>query len=385
MGNSKFEWNAGTVILYIIILIVILILFRYFSIKMKYKPIFDWWNQNGGSLYDKYFNIFAIMAAYDNIIFYYISSLSGTLINQINRAQIMFLCDKIFPLTITPGISEITQFVLPRHMTVSINFTTGDNDLWFNEWLNKNPNYDDKSYLLYSNITEPAPDAKGKIIYNVTNDNKIPDPKTNKIGVYPAPNDTTNWKYLFIQWGAKTWSTSQDGTIIIPSLQPNEVTEWLDCNSHPDNFLARYGILPDSPLVIAFINNTYNYKSLKLDAISFKNLIGASNPGGWIGYLNGMYNSNISYDDYVDILYTTLAVEVRIPKPKAPVSNDCDTASNVISSISTGLGPLGIGILGGPPGIIFGGLVGIGLAIAQGITTNNKCNTQKEDDNTQNS
>ena len=149
--NFNFQWNAKTISIYIFLLIFVLILFKLITIKINYKPMFEWWNNNSGNLYNKDFDIFAIMSSYDSIIFYWISSIFGTLNTQIDRAQIMFLVNKIFPLTITPGISEITQFVLPRHMVVSIQFTRGDSDLWFSKWLD-NHNYDDQSFLEYESI-----------------------------------------------------------------------------------------------------------------------------------------------------------------------------------------------------------------------------------------
>ena len=371
-----FTWNAQNIILYLILLSVVLIIVEIISIKVTYKPMFEWWNNNGGSLYEKNFNMFAVMASEKSILFYWFSSLLGNLNNQINREQITFLVNKIFPLTVTPGISEITQFVLPRHMTESIQFQRGDDDLWFNEWLDKN-NYDDQSFLTYQNVTEPTPNDKGEYIYSVTDANKIPNTKTNKIGVYPGPNDTANWKYLFIQWGAKTWEKEKDTTLVVPSLPPDEVKEWMNYELHPDNFLARYGILPDSPLIVSFIYGSYNdaKTGLKLDSNSFKNLVGGSTPGGWVGYLNGLSSSNMSYDEYVNYLYTTLAIEVDIPKPNAPVSSGCDTGTNVLNSIGTGLGPIGIGAMFGPYGLFAGIIVGGILGVVNGFNTASKCNS----------
>ena len=186
--NFNFKWNAKTISIYIFLLIFILILFKLITIKLNYKPIFSWWNDNSGNLYSKDFDIFAIMSSYDSIIFYWISSIFGTLNTQIDRAQIMFLVNKIFPLTITPGISEITQFVLPRHIAQSIQFKRGDADLWFTEWL-ESKKYDDQSFLEYENLIEPTPNDQGEKIYIVL-PVRIVDPLTNKFGVYPAPRVT---------------------------------------------------------------------------------------------------------------------------------------------------------------------------------------------------
>ena len=367
--DFKFEWTTQNTIIIVILIVILAIILQIITTKFKYKSMFDWWNSNGGNLYDKKFNLFAVMSSYESYIMYLGSLLFGTLTNQISRGEIIFLVEKIFPLTYISGMSEITQFVLPRNITESIQFERGDNDIWFNKWLDDNV-YNDQVYLRYNVVGEdPKPNENGEIIYNIQQ--RIPDPNKNTIGVYPSVTDRVAWKYLFVEWGAKTWVTEKNSSFLQCSMTPDDQTEWFSYEKHPDNFLARYGIMPNCPIIFAYINNAFNDPDtgLKIDANAFEHLIN----GGWIGYLNGIQNSSFSEDDYVNLLYTNYAINITIPKPKVSPSNDCDTGTNVISSISTGLGPLGVGALFGAPGIVAGLIAGIGLSIAQGVTTANKC------------
>lgn len=337
--------------------------------------MFDWWNNNGGNLYDKKFNLFAVMSSYESYIIYLGSLLFGTLTNQISRGEIIFLVEKIFPLTYISGMSEITQFVLPRNITESIQFARGDNDIWFNKWLDDN-GYNDQAYLRYD-IPDPNPDnnlkpnANGEITY--ISKTRIVDPNTNTIGVYPSVTDRVAWKYLFVEWGAKTWVTEKNSSFLQCSMTPDDQSEWFSYEKHPDNFLARYGIMPNCPIIFAYINNAFNDPDtgLKIDANAFEHLI----TGGWIGYLNGVQNSSFSEDDYVNLLYTDYAININIPKPKVSPSDNCDTGTNIISSISTAVGPLGLAFLLPFPANLLVAAGSIGLGIAQGVNTQSKCNT----------
>ena len=279
-------WTPTNIILFFLCFIVLFIITKIISIKNAYSPVFQWWNSNGGDKYSKKLNMFAVMSSYDSYIFYLFSSLFGTLTNQIDRSQINFIVNRIFPYTVTTGIEKITQFVLPRHMVESVLFKRGDNDKWFNAWLDKTK-YDPDSLLIYDFTTDPP--------------TKIPDPNTKLIGVYPSIQDRQAWKQLIKEWGAKTWIQSGDkSSFEVPSLPSDEVKNWLNYDIRPDNFLARYGILPDCPLVVTYINN-YNQDpltGLKLDPQAFANLIGGENVGGWIGYLNGSKSGDMSSDDY---------------------------------------------------------------------------------------
>ena len=134
---------------------------------------------------------------------------------------------------------------------------------------------------------------------DTTNTPPIPTRKIvdGKVGVYPGPSAaaSNDWKSLFQEWGVKEWLPYKDSPgFLIPTMTPvTVVSDWLNTTARPDNFLARYGIMPDSPLIISYINNAYNdpRTGLKLDAACFTNLIGGNStslPGGWISYLNGM-------------------------------------------------------------------------------------------------
>lgn len=358
------------IILFLICFIILYIIIKIIGIKNSYSPVFTWWNGNGGNNYSKKLNIFAVMASYDSYIIYLFSSLFGTLSNQIDRTQIDFLVNRIFPYTVTEGIEKITQFVLPRHMTESVLFQRGDNDKWFNSWLDNN-GYDSQSSLNYDFAKTPP--------------QKIPDPNTNKIGVYPSSENTQAWKQLIKEWGAKTWIASGDKSgFEVPSLPPEEVAIWLKYEDRPDNFLSRYGILPDCPLVVTFINN-YNQDpltGLKLNPQAFKDLIGAQqNIGGWIGYLNGSKSGDMSSDDYFNYLQTHYATQVIIPPGQAKPCSGGEKTTNWIAGITSGIGAAIVPFfLAGPEGLLtvpIAGILGLILGGATAYTNidsaNNKC------------
>ena len=332
--------------------------------------MFQWWNSNGGDKYSKKLNMFAVMSSYDSYIFYLFSSLFGTLTNQIDRSQINFIVNRIFPYTVTTGIEKITQFVLPRHMVESVLFKRGDNDKWFNAWLDKTK-YDPDSLLIYDFTTDPP--------------TKIPDPNTKLIGVYPSIQDRQAWKQLIKEWGAKTWIQSGDkSSFEVPSLPSDEVKNWLNYDIRPDNFLARYGILPDCPLVVTYINN-YNQDpltGLKLDPQAFANLIGGENVGGWIGYLNGSKSGDMSSDDYFNYLNTHYATQIIIPPGKAKACSGGETATNWINGIVSGVGAGALPLFflkSSMIGLPFWGLIGSAVLLAVGATytsvstANSKC------------
>ena len=258
ISDSKFHWKAGYIILYICLLIIIIIILKIVSIKRTYSPTFEWWNGNGGANYTKFFNLFAVMSSYDSIIFYYISKLFGNLYNQISRPQIIFLVNRIFPLMVSdlPDNANRSRFVLPSHIAKDIKLSKGDGDKFYNDFLKNqkytNPvsgisySYDDSLTLKYdyTNKTHPT-----RTVVN------------GKVGVYPGPSasSSNDWKSLFIEWGITEWIPYKDSPdFLTPKMDEDNAKAWLDTTTRPDNFLARYGIMPDSPLIISYINNAYN-------------------------------------------------------------------------------------------------------------------------------
>uniref|UniRef100_A0A6C0D0J0 Uncharacterized protein n=1 Tax=viral metagenome TaxID=1070528 RepID=A0A6C0D0J0_9ZZZZ len=345
--------NNTNIIVYVILLIILLAIIKVITIKYNYSPIFEWWNSNGGQNYDNICNIFSIMASNDSVILYMLSKLSGNLTTySMELAQIQFLISSIFPLIKDSQNDDIFRFVLPRHVCKDITFKKEDGDYYFNNWLLDNPKYTTDIKLTY--------DSTCNRVYNTDGN----------CGVYPNYTDINGWKCLFREWGIKDWDND--------SSNPSEavIEEWLNVEKHPDNFLARYGIKPDSPLIISFIKGEYNEDSLKLDRQAFLNLIGGTsgNVGGWIGYMLFMKNSNISADEYNNYLFSKLNTgSITRPSNPAKICSGTQTASAALSGITSGAGIAGIAAFLPFPANLIAGLVGIGTGIATGINDANKC------------
>lgn len=381
---SDSKWKAGHIVLYIFLLIIIIIILKIVVIKKTYGPTFEWWNGHGGANYTKFFNLFAVMSSYDSILFYYVSKLFGNLYNQITRPQIIFLVNRIFPLMVSdlPNNANLSRFVLPSHIAKDIKLSKGDGDKFYNNFLkNKyytNPlnkqiySYDDTITLTYdySDTTNTPPIPTRKIV-------------DGKVGVYPGPSAaaSNDWKSLFQEWGVKEWLPYKDSPgFLIPTMTPvTVVSDWLNTTARPDNFLARYGIMPDSPLIISYINNAYNdpRTGLKLDAACFTNLIGGNSPslpGGWISYLNGMESSSISADEYTNYIYSKYLT--TNPADTGGDTSVCDVAGNDISGAITGVGIASMAAFAvalGPATMFAFVAAGIGLGVAQAYFANEKC------------
>lgn len=405
---QPFRWTSGHIIIYIVILIIILIIFKIISIKANYSPMFQWWNGNGGKQYNNFFNLFAVMASYDSNFIYLICNLFGTLYTNISRSQILFLANRIFPLTksFDPNNTNSSRFVTPRHIASDIRFAYIDGDKWYNNMIDTgiytNVNYPDQSFTYDETIplTYNVDSTKDPpVFWRKTTDNGT-------VGVYPSPNDTESWKMLFQEWGSGPWKIRGDGSnfqvpMIDDKTAPTVKKNWFDnCqNTHPDNFFARYGIAPDSPLVISFVNGSYQdptQPGVVIDQNSVKNLIdghSASTPGGWIGYLEGMQSSSISYDMYINFIDSEYLSVDPSKEPGAGNLSSCDQAGNAISASATGLGVAtggaflwpAAGAVGWVPfiGPVLLILAGIGLGIGQYVNDTSKCSPKNPPPSTQ--
>lgn len=395
-NNSGFHWNTGSIILYIIILIVILVIFKIISINANYSPMFQWWNQNNGKQYNKFFNLFGVMASYESKFLYYISNIFGSLFNTINREQILFLANRIFPLTKSSTGNDPSRFVTPRHIANNIEFSFIDGDKWFNDFLkNKkyvNPktgeyySYNENIPLSYTVDQGDDPDDPTKFYRNV-------DESTQTVGIYPSSIDREGWRMLFQEWGSGKWKirSPDDPNFRVPEFNQDTAAQieknWFtNCeNQHPDNFFARYGIAPDSPLVICFVNGSYQdpaQPGTKINSNSFKNLINNTNntPGGWIGYLEGMESSSISEDDYINFIDSKY---ISIDPSKSPGSGNlstCDSSTQVTNwtnAAATGGGIAGMAAFLGLTTAGIGFIIaGIALFAIQGISQQVSCNQQ---------
>jgi hypothetical protein len=232
---------------------------------------------------------------------------------------------------------------------------------------------DENSLLTYTRsdpipLKTPNGDDTGRKQYTYTPN---ADPKTGLFGVYPDPKLNNDWSGLIIEWLGYGWvmETDDDG-ILHPvyngpeGLASEQLKQWFEPNpelgGRPDNFLARMGVFPDSPLVTYFCANQYSTKSMIVDPQAFANLLGKSgvNAGGWVGFLNGMSGGGHDLDDYINLIRTTTD---NPDPPTPPPCTKADTSKGFVAGASTAAGIGGIGLMaigtGNPVG------VGIGMAI----------------------
>ena len=330
------------IIMYVIVLILLLIVLYMINLRSKYSIQYEWWDTYDGKNYGKFLNLTNMLLSRESRILYYITRFfDSNLYNSLTAEQIDFLFNYVMPFIYLKTSSGTQGFVLPRHLTRDIRFQNGDN-INFETWRTKDPN------KIKTTEIDLVYDSDGN-------------PQNN--GIYPSPTDKSGWKFKFKEWGITGDWTTDANHMQIPSLTDDILKVWFDTSAtgHPDNFLAMYGILPDSPLCISFINGFYNSGSLILDAQSFIKLLGGStadSEGGWIGYLQGLGSNE--YDRYANFMLSSYNYKDKPPTPP----NKCNSGSPTQwgSSIGTGIGIAAMAVF---PGI---GQLTAGFLIVAGIT-----------------
>jgi hypothetical protein len=324
--------TPSKIALYLLYLFIAYTLYYLISIRLVYKPIFDWWKINGGSKYDKDVPLFAMMTAYYAPSYiYYITKLSGTFIEGLTKAQMEFLVGTIIPhLYMIDKDGKESGFVKPRHIAEDIKFRPGDNST-FDDWYKKGYGVNGIPYNIDLPLTYPD-----KTSVPVTVDNHV--------GVYPDASNRVDWTKKFAEWGVKGMIPRTD--MQIPDVTDAVAKEWFDFKKHPDNFLARYGILPDSPICVFFTNGKYDDEAtgMKLDTEAFKDLIRGKvtqNASGWVGYLNGM-GDNSSQDILNTTLFSRYATKQKPPPPPCPsktgsILSTLASAGSMLAMVGAGM------------------------------------------------
>lgn len=326
--------NSALKIFAIVIYIILFyLLVQYVNIRLSYKPIFDWWKNNNGSAYSAYFNLFTVVSSNYSTVWYYLSKLQGGPLNQLNIDQIRFMIAQIFPYMTYIDDQNVQQgLITPRSICQSVKLSSIDNDALFSEWLktatkNTYPVTEGAPLVYHQN-----PGINGTYTYTL-----VPNiaPYENTFGVYPTTKDYPSWSALILEWLGPGWIMTSDADgILHPTSDPamtNSLAVWFmnKGKGRGDNFLARMGILPDTPLVTYFCNNRNSVDGMVVDDIAFENLLEpiGSVAGGWVGFLNGSSHSN--YDDYVRIIRSS----TDFPVPISPTS--CQQ-SNAVKGIASG-------------------------------------------------
>jgi hypothetical protein len=374
--------NLGLIITLVVIAsIIITLILSYIYMRIIYKPIFDWWYANGGEKYKNQFSISTLVSANYSSFLYAISKLFSGPLNQLNVDAIRFIIGKLFPYMTYVQNGKQFGILTPKMMCETIKLGPGDNDQLFDNWFSSYTRgglpLKEGAPLKYTKSQEQKNSnvPGGKYYYYAF------EKQGNYSGIYPQENKGgPDWAGLILEWlngtsnpsSNPTWVLYKDAdgneqTFLLNSNDPDPYKHW---TSRPDNFLGRMGIYPDSPLVVYFINNKYSANGFTVDAQAFQNLLApaGSVAGGWVGYLNGASGSN--YDDYANILYTT--VQVPLPPPP-PQCKKPDVARGIFAGLGTALGILGAALMvpvtGGASLAIAGtiGVAGVASGVYNGI------------------
>ena len=306
----------------IIYIIIIVILTQILLLRINYTEQYKWWGSYGGNNYSNYINFTTILAYYYNPLIYYFSKTFSTPSAYISPAGIRFLHGQILPYRRYYEDNIQKGTILPRHLCESVLFKLDDNDDLYTTWYKTHNVNEDIVATYKENVSKDG-------IYTYT--------KTNN-GVYPSSNDIEGWRGLISEWCGDNWVWKLDtDNLLVPTTTNASagLDTWYLTDSNGentgrgDNFLARLGINPDSPLVISFCNGKYNSGNLVIDASAMKNLINpiGQNAGGWVGFIQQMDSMDKSVDDFTNYIRTDFNYEFK------PKSKKCSTGKKVEKGI----------------------------------------------------
>lgn len=342
------QWSNIPLWTKILIGLFIFILFFILNFVISHSINYKWWNSFDGKKYNDLFSLTTFLLANYNLFTYGIARLFfNTVMSDLNRTQITFIKNNLMIYMKVPGGADksfdiINDFFVPRHLCDNILFTTGE-DPTFDKWVIENKR--DPSIVLEY-------DENGK-------------PKNN--GVYPGIFDRVGWEHTFTSWGCGNWSKHPGSEISMPFYDEKNkkfdedttkyIKEWFDKEKHPDNVFARYGIRPDSYLVISYVNNKYNDQGMELDPEALKVLMGGhayGSQGGWLGFITGV-DSEKGSDSLANILYGSYG-----PNTTGGTGSNAGKNCNAYGSISAGLSTGGLGLMTGPAAPIVTPLLALG-------------------------
>ena len=357
-----------TIVLVLCLIFLIWLIVTYVTIRLNYKPLFDWWANNRGKKYDNKLNLFTLAVANYSPLMYYISKSMSSPLNQLEVPQIRFVLGQLLPY-LTYVIGGVQYGLLtPKSLCETVLLSSSDNDEAFNYWFSTSDRSESikRSYTSVK-VTNGVPSGMSWYKYTASN-----------IGVYPG--NFSDWIGMILEWLGPDWVMEEDDDQILHPRYTKEDNShsydyWFNTDptkgGRPDNFLARMGIFPDAPFVLYFCSNKYSTEGMKIDAEAFNNLLGGSggvNAGGWVGFLNGLGGSNYNLDQYINLIRTI--TDYKLP-PTPPPCKQPDTMAGVSAGVGAGMGIAGVGLIGlgmGPPGWALAGVCALaGLFV--GVTT----------------
>ena len=362
------------------------------NIRSQHKPTFEWWDNNNGADYNKYFNIFTFACVNSSSLWYMLSNLSNPPSNRFTTSQYQFISEALLPYTryTDPTTQSQMGILTPKSLTSTLLFSPDDEspDVRFMNWFENKPTrgsnkkryniVNDPSKTLTYHIVQPNTSTYGCSSTDPTSNltwhfYDVTDNGSTEVNIYPGPGDRDGWKGLLLEWlngvsgecdeqnNPVMWcyacnktdnNTCIDEIHINPSWKPKNKTDvdgiplsytnWLKKSTNKagavyygqaDNFMSRFGIMPDSPLFLFFTNNNYIYNGHPVDTDSFKQLVGGSggNAGGWVGFL--AEHANWDREDFIHLL------ESKVGFPAAK-SLPCSSQNKTLNAVMTGVGVL---------------------------------------------
>jgi hypothetical protein len=354
-----------------------------FSLWFGNRELIAWWHDGSlGKPYNRYMSIWLVLSQGTGGItaLLQLLQLFYARNSRLTDAQAAFMRQKLLPLrrrmADVPKPDDKTKLerrqvgiLTPDQLCDSILLFADDKDDAFDAWLQKavpkrkaglRADKDDptRAYLL-SFAEAPQKSKDGEPYWDYTGQEQpLEGEGADVFGVYPQykASGFVDWRGCIQSWangGLKFsgtrksyWVWMRSGgqgapgadMLVLKDLNGvNDESLWWDVAAQPDNVLARYGIPMQSPLVIAFVNQTAYFDKVyyDIDATAFSNLVGAtrsgSSAGGWVGLLNGFSDSNSS-DDFQNQIFKDVDSN-RSLTPDGP----CQKGLKIAAAVSTGL------------------------------------------------
>ena len=315
---NAFNW--GIILTYTVILLLLLLFAVWITMYIKYKGLIDWWNiglkLDTSVDYGTLLNFKSTIWGYNSTILYYLSIFNSAPQSDLTLTQSWFLWSELMPYWTSTDMSTGIRSgcLTPRSLVISIKPYPFTGDGIFDDWYSSQ-----KGIQISINLTFDE------------NDDVVKD-DNNQFGVYPATTDFNSWSLLITKWLGRGWSIatdSKDGSsdLNVFVYEPNDndgetnsLKYWYKSNNgedpSPDNFLARMGIGPNSPLVIYCINGKYSVNGMEVDTTAFQNLLERTGfaAGGWVAYMKGM-GDDTSFDRYKSYIKSIVDVQLAIDMP----------------------------------------------------------------------
>jgi len=178
------------------------------------------------------------------------------------------------------------------------------------------------------------------------------------------PNNVRKWPETYVDWQnlLLAWLGFESTPLQEEDWKP-DLNKW----DNSDNFLAKWGITPNSPCIIGFVTNWSIYKNDPLyptilnPLLGIQGGIGGFQAGGWLGFLQqGQDFNNLGLLEANRVIWSSEPIPSSIQK--AQNESKCNTAAITSGSISMaiGLGFLGLTLAPFTGGLSTGLCAGIG-------------------------